>query len=97
MVFPKFHNLTFGLLQIKNTHYSGSVTPIFMHFGQEFSELCLVSFCCFYFGIWWQVTLYEKDNKCDLVTLVRTLKLFCKFLLQIIHTMNNLIGAVGYL
>ena len=64
LVFPKFHNLTFGLLQIKNTRYSGSVAPIFMHFGQEFSELCSFSFCYFYFGIWRRVTLYEQDNKC---------------------------------
>ena len=61
LVFPKFHNLTFGLLQIKNTGYSGSVAPIFMHFGQEFSELCSFSFCYFYFGIWRRVTLYEKE------------------------------------
>ena len=67
-----------------------------MHFGQEFSELCLVSFCCFYFGIWWQVTLYEKDNQRDLVTLVRALKLFLSSFYRL-FTLNNLIGAVGYL
>ena len=33
-----------------------------MHFGQEFGKLCSFSFCYFYFGIWRQVMLYEKDN-----------------------------------
>ena len=59
---PKYSAIKLGLLQIKNTRYSGSNAPIFMHFVQEFGELCSFSFCYFYFGIWRRVTLYEKDN-----------------------------------
>ena len=58
----EYSAIKLGLLQIKNTGYSGSNASIFMHFGKEFGELCSFSFCYFYFGIWRRVTLYEKDN-----------------------------------